>query len=138
MSEVRALGDVHTVERTCERYTPVYYAAVSGDFNPIHHDVELARGAGLPGTILQGLCTLGWLADACVGALGGDPTRLLHLEARFARPVRAGDTVRFEVRCAGVEDGRARLEITARNAQGEEVLKHAAAVGLLAGPGGAP
>jgi len=33
----------------------VRYAGASGDFNPIHNDVEFAKSAGLPGTIAHGM-----------------------------------------------------------------------------------
>ena len=32
------LGDTFTHVRECDRYRPIYYAAASGDFNPIHID----------------------------------------------------------------------------------------------------
>jgi acyl dehydratase len=119
-------GDVFRLVRTCDRYRPIYYAAVSGDFNPIHVDPEFARAAGLPGAILQGMCTYAWLADACV-AYFGDPGRVRRLRARFARPVLPGDVVTFEGRCVAVEGETVKVEVLARNQRGEEVLKGAAA-----------
>jgi 3-hydroxybutyryl-CoA dehydratase len=120
------VGDAFALVRECDRHRPVYYAAASGDFNPIHIDPEVARRAGLPGAILQGMCTMAWLADACV-AYFEDPTRVSRLEARFAAPVAAGDIVRFEGRCVAIEGGRVRVEVAARNQRGEEVLKRAGA-----------
>ena len=124
------VGDSFALARECDRYRPIYYAAASGDFNPIHLDPEVARRAGLPGAILQGMCTMAWLADACV-AYFEDPTRIARLEARFATPVAAGDVVRFEGRCVAVEGGRVRVEVAARNQRGEEVLRHARAEAVL-------
>lgn len=120
------VGDTFALERACARYTPVYYAAASGDFNPIHLDPEVGRLAGQPGAILQGMCTLAWLSDACVRYFD-DPGRLTALGARFARPVQVGDTVRFEGRCVAVEGRRVRVAVTATNQRGEEVLKGAQA-----------
>ncbi len=117
------VGDTFRLERACDRYRPIYYAAGSGDFNPIHIDPEIGR---LGGAILQGLCTMAWLQDACIGYLG-DPLRLRRLRARFSRPVRVGDVVTFEGRCVAVEGGTVRLEVSARNQDGEEVLKGALA-----------
>ena len=124
------VGDTFALARTCERYTPVYYAAVSGDFNPIHIDPEIGRLAGQPGAILQGMCTMAWLADACVGYFD-DPGRIAALSCRFARPVNVGDTVTFEGRCVGVDGRRVRVEVRATNQRGEEVLKSAAAEAVV-------
>ena len=80
--------------------------------------------------ILQGMCTYAWLADACVEYLG-DPARLARLRAKFTKPVQVGDVLRFEGRCAGVDGARVRLEISARNQRGEDVLKGAVAEGRV-------
>jgi acyl dehydratase len=122
-------GTTFRHERTCDRYRPLYYAAASGDFNPIHVDAEAAKAAGLPGPILQGMCTFAWLAEAATRFFG-DPGRLGRIVARFSRPVAVGDTVTFEGRCLQANDARDGLvavEITARNGRGEEVLKAARA-----------
>ncbi len=51
------------LERECDRWRPIYYAAASGDFNPIHLDKEIAQAVGLPGNILHGMCTMAWAAE---------------------------------------------------------------------------
>jgi acyl dehydratase len=124
------VGDTFEMERTCDRYRPVYYAAASGDFNPIHIDPEVGRKAGLPGAILQGMCTMAWLADACVRYFE-DPGRIRKLKVRFSKPVNAGDVVTFQGRCVAVEGPVVRVEVTARNQAGDEVLKGAVAEGLV-------
>jgi 3-hydroxybutyryl-CoA dehydratase len=129
LTDFRA-GDTFELTREADRYRPVYYAAVSGDFNPIHIDPEVGRAAGFPGAILQGMCTMAWLADACTAYLG-DPARVKRLKVRFARPVVVGDVVTFRGRCVAVEGPVVRLEIEARNQRGEEVLKGASAEGWL-------
>ena len=123
-------GDTFQLTREADRYRPVYYAAVSGDFNPIHIDPEVGRAAGFPGAILQGMCTMAWLADACAAYLG-DPARVKRLRVRFSRPVVVGDVVTFRGRCVAVEGPVVRLEVEARNQRGEEVLKGASAEGWL-------
>lgn len=124
------VGDTFVDVREVDRYRSVYYAAASGDFNPIHLDPHVGRAAGHAGVILQGMCTWSWLADACVAYLD-DPARLARLRVRFTRPVQVGDVIRFEGRCTAIEGERIRLELTARNQNGEEVLKSAVAEGLV-------
>jgi acyl dehydratase len=125
-----AVGDTFTVVREVDPYRPIYYAAASGDFNPIHVDPAVGRAAGYHGVILQGMCTYSWLADACVEYLG-DPARLVRLRVRFTKPVQIGDSIRFEGRCTAIEGATVRLEISARNQTGEDVLKGAVAEGHI-------
>lgn len=120
------VGDTFVHTRTCDRLRPIYYAAASGDFNPIHVDAEFARAAGLPGTILQGMCTYAWFAEACTTYLE-DPGRIRRLFARFSRPVLPGDTLTFEGRCVAADAAGVQVEVTARNQRGEDVLRNAAA-----------
>jgi acyl dehydratase len=123
-------GDVFELVREADKYRPVYYAAVSGDFNPIHIDPDMGRAAGFPGAILQGMCTMAWLADACTSYLG-DPARVRRLRVRFSRPVVVGDVVTFQGRCVAVEGPVVRLQVEARNQRGEEILKGATAEGWV-------
>ena len=124
------VGDTFQLSRTCDRYRMIYYAAASGDFNPIHIDPDVGRLAGQPGAILQGMCTMAWLAEACLRYFD-DPGRTTALSARFARPVNVGDEVRFEGRCVAVEGRRVRVEVTATNQRGEAVLKAAFAEAVI-------
>ncbi len=129
-----AVGDTFEWVREVDPYRPVYYAGASGDYNPIHIDQTVGRAAGYHGVILQGMCTFSWLSDACVSYLG-DASRLKRLRARFTKPVQVGDVIRFQGRCVAVEGDTLRLEISATNQAGDEVLKGAVAE-AIAGAGG--
>lgn len=120
------VGETFTSVREVDPYRPIYYAAASGDFNPIHVDPAIGRLAGYQGVILQGMCTFAWMADACA-AYVGDPGRVRRVAARFTKPVQVGDVITFRGRCAGIEGGRVLLEVSATNQRGEEVLKGACA-----------
>lgn len=124
------VGDEFEQVREVDPYRPIYYAAASGDFNPIHIDPNVGRAAGYSGVILQGMCTYSWLADACVDYLG-DPSRLSRIRARFTKPVQVGDVLRFEGRCTAVEGSTVRIDVTVKNQRGEEVLKNAVAEGRI-------
>ncbi|MBI4574981.1 MAG: SDR family NAD(P)-dependent oxidoreductase [Planctomycetes bacterium] len=70
------------------------YAEASGDHNPIHVDVNVARAAGFPNVILQGLCTMAFASQAVVKVhLAGHPERLRRIAVRFSKPVLPGDTI---------------------------------------------
>ena len=101
------------------------YAAISNDRNPIHLDAEVARSAGLPDVILQGLCTLAIAAKAVVnGPCQGDPGRLAAIKTRFARPVFNADVL-----TTSVHAGQAPLTFgfETRNQADHVVLSHALA-----------
>jgi acyl dehydratase len=68
---------------TPDKYLPHRYAGASGDFNPIHIDVEFARQVGLPSNILHGLYSMAQVARACTQAAGGDPRSLRRLSVQF-------------------------------------------------------
>ncbi len=125
-------GETFELVREVDPYRPIYYAAASGDFNPIHIDPAIGKLAGYDGVILQGMCTFAWLADACA-AYVGDPARVRRVSARFTKPVQVGDVLTFRGRCAAVEGRRLRLEVSATNQRGEEVLKGAVAEGRVLG-----
>ncbi len=125
-----AVGDTFTLVRECEKYRPVYYAAVSGDFNPIHIDAEYATLAGLSGRILHGLCTYGWATECFVNYLG-DPCKVKRVKVRFSKPVAIDDTITFTGTVTAIADGVLSAELVAKNQRGEDVLKGALAEGRV-------
>jgi acyl dehydratase len=68
---------------TPDKYLPHRYAGASGDFNPIHIDLEFAQQVGLPSNILHGLYSMAQVARACSSAAGGDPRALRRLSVQF-------------------------------------------------------
>ena len=71
---------------------------LSGDYNPLHVDPDVAQAAGFPRPILHGLSSFGALGLAAVAAVCEfDATRLKKLEARFSSPVYPGDTLEIAV-----------------------------------------
>ncbi|MBS1149030.1 MAG: MaoC protein [Myxococcaceae bacterium] len=118
-----SVGDTFTHVRTCDRYRPIYYAAASGDFNPIHLDPEFGKAAGLGGNILQGLCTMGWAVEGFVNYLG-DPGKVSKVTVRFSRPVMVDDTITVVGKVTAIEGGKLTAALTAKNQKGEDVLKN--------------
>jgi len=71
---------------------------LSGDYNPLHADPEIAKAAGFPRPILHGLCTFGVAGHALLRTLCAyDPTRLKRMQVRFSAPVFPGETIRTEI-----------------------------------------
>lgn len=103
------------------------YAEPSGDHNPIHVDEEFAKKVGLPGIILQGLCTMAFAHKMAVDHLtpDRDPLRVQELYVRFARPVVPGQSLSFKGYTSERLEEKTKYGIAALNEGGKEVLRNA-------------
>ena len=59
------------------------YTECARIWNPIHTDVAVARGAGLPDIILHGTATLALVVSRVLGHLAADPRAVRRVSARF-------------------------------------------------------
>ncbi|MBV1901512.1 MAG: MaoC family dehydratase N-terminal domain-containing protein [Kordiimonadaceae bacterium] len=81
---------------TLERAALIY--RLSGDYNPLHADPDIAAKAGYDRPILHGLCSLGVAQNAILKACCDfDGDRLKSLQLRFSSPVFPGETIRTEI-----------------------------------------
>jgi acyl dehydratase len=111
---------------TPDKYLPHRYAGASGDFNPIHIDVEFAKSVGLPQNILHGLYSMAQVARACTAAAGGDPRSLKRLSVQF----RGMGLPEQEIVVSGVvkEEREGLVLVAAEAAQGENrIIRNAEA-----------
>lgn len=70
---------------------------LSGDYNPLHADPDVATAAGFKAPILHGLCSFGIACHSLVKALCDyDGDRLKKMGLRFTSPVYPGETLRTE------------------------------------------
>ena len=104
------------------------YAEPSGDHNVIHIDNDFAVKVGLPGIILQGLCTMAFthksFVDHCTGP-DRDPMKLRKMKVRFSRPVLPGQTLSFQGFKIGAAEGGTKYGIIVKNNEGADVLRDA-------------
>jgi acyl dehydratase len=79
------------------RSTLALFAGGSGDHNPIHLDVDVARAAGLDDVFAQGMLSMAFLGRLLTDAFG--PHALLSFSTRFTAitPVAAEPTCSGEV-----------------------------------------
>jgi acyl dehydratase len=111
---------------TPDRHLPHRYAGASGDFNPIHIDVDFAKQVGLPQNILHGLWTMAQVARANVNAAGGDPRSLRRLSVQF----RGMGFPEQEITVTGeVKEERGDVTVIATEAEqgGNKIIKNAEA-----------
>lgn len=71
---------------------------LSGDFNPVHADPEVAKASGFDRPILHGLCTLGIACFAIVSRVcHGNPAALSSISARYTGVVYPGETLEVQI-----------------------------------------
>src|SRR5512134_3317001 len=97
------------------RLTLALYCGASGDHNPIHVDIDYARGAGYDDVFAHGMLSMAYLARLLTRWV---PQRALRsFGTRFAAITRVGDRITCRGRVVEKLDGRCvRVELTACDA----------------------
>ncbi|MGO8856848.1 MAG: MaoC/PaaZ C-terminal domain-containing protein [Steroidobacteraceae bacterium] len=99
---------------TLERQALLY--RLSGDYNVLHSDPDVAAAAGFARPILHGLCTYGMAAHAVLRAVTYyDATRIRALAVRFTAPVYPGESVKFQLWPKEANTFHLRARIDSRN-----------------------
>ena len=78
-----------------DRTTLALFAGASGDHNPIHVDLDVARRAGMPDVFAQGMLGMAWLGRLITG--WAPQSRLRQFDARFQGITHLGNAMR----CSG-------------------------------------
>ncbi len=106
------------------------YAAITGDFNPVHVDAEAAAASRFGGRIAHGMLTAGLISAAIANGMPGPGAIYMSQSLAFRHPVRLGDTVtvRVEILELMPRTRRVRLSTVCRNADGKVVLDGEAVV----------
>ena len=110
--------DKHVKIQTEGRQALVY--RLSGDWNPLHADPEIAKAVGFERPILHGLCTFGCTVRAILRELcNNDPAALRSIAVRFSNPVLPGDLLTAEL----WKEGKT-VFVQTKNESGDVVLKN--------------
>jgi acyl dehydratase len=101
--------------------------SLNGDYNPLHATPEPGQKMGFGGIIIHGLFSWNSSAHGILRLLGGsDPANLKEFQARFASPVRPGDTLTTEIWRLGNAgaDGFEEIRFVTKNQNGKAVLSN--------------
>jgi acyl dehydratase len=99
----------------------VRYAGAGGDMNPLHHDDQAARDAGMPGVFAMGLLHAGMLGNRVARWVG--PLNIRAFSVRFTGQVWPGDVLTFTGSVVSVEGEEAQLEMQVTRQGGDVVLR---------------
>jgi acyl dehydratase len=89
---------------------------LSGDYNTLHADPDIAAAAGFARPILHGLCTYGMAVHAVLRAVTHyDSSRIVAFAVRFTSPVYPGETIRFQLWPRDSNSFYLRARVDARN-----------------------
>ncbi|SEG91459.1 Acyl dehydratase [Thermomonospora echinospora] len=113
------------------RTTLALYAGASGDHNPMHIDLDVARSAGLDDVFAHGMLSMAYLGRLLTGWTRQENIRALAVRFTAVTPLYA------EPVCTGtvtaIEDGAAHLDVAVTLADGTTTLRGTAVVDLPAG-----
>ena len=114
------------------RTTLALYAGASGDHNPVHIDIDVARKAGMPDVFAQGMLCAAYLGRLLTQWVAQE--RIRSLDLRFTGITHLYNAVLCSGRVAEKfeQDGekRLRLEIRTANQYGETKIAAEAVVAL--------
>lgn len=110
------------------RTTLALFAGASGDHNPIHIDIDVAKAAGAPDVFAHGMLGMAYLARALTH--WAPQQQLCELSVRFSAITHVGDTLRCKALVDDISgDGsnrHAHLNLTVINSSDEiKLIGHA-------------
>ena len=122
------VGQVFEESRTFTEADVMAFAAVSGDFNPVHVDADAAAASPFGERIVHGMLTASLLSALLAREVPG--AIYLSQTLNFLRPVKLGDTVLAHAVISEIDPVKRRLTLTTtvRNARGKNVLEGVALV----------
>ncbi|HEY1277718.1 MAG TPA: MaoC family dehydratase [Thermoleophilaceae bacterium] len=128
--EQLSVGDAAEFTKTVTETDVAFFAAISGDFNPVHVDAEWAKRSLFGARVAHGPLTLALAAGLLGMDLPGVGTIAETNHIDYRRPVYIGDTIRTrgEVAERDVERNRVRIALTWTNQDGALVAEGYAVV----------
>ena len=87
-------GRVFEVERSFSHHDAMQFAALSGDFSPLHVDKDYAAGTEFGSCVVHGMLLASLFSQLVGMRIPGKHALYLGQDLTFRRPVRVGETVR--------------------------------------------
>ncbi len=128
-----AAGAVAHLSKTITRADIEAFAALSGDYNPLHVDREFARATTFQKPVAHGMLLASFVSTMIGMQLPGAGALWTRQSFRWLAPVFAGDTIAIRLRVTHKSEGSNTLtiEVGAVNQDGKTVMDGEGAVMLL-------
>lgn len=108
------VGTVARRSRRTSREDIKRFSEMTGDYNPLHYDEDLAAGSVFGKIIVQGGVTSGLLNAIVAEDLPGPGTVFLSVNWRFSRAVGVDEEIVAEVEVTSVRDDKPICELATR------------------------
>lgn len=116
------VGDQGSFAKTITEEDVFAFAGASGDFNPLHIDVEYARRSMFGERVAHGILTAGIISTVLGSEIPGLGTIFVELHIKFLKPVYFGDTMTATATVTEIiNPKRVRLMVACVNQHGEDV-----------------
>ncbi len=124
------VGDAAESSKTITETDIALFAAVTGDFNPVHMDAEFAKTTPFGARVAHGPITLSLSAGILGMRLPGIGTVAVTNHIDYRKPVYIGDTITTRVEVAELDAARNRATMSLRwtNQDGAVVAEGVAVV----------
>ena len=130
MSKQLEIGQTASFSKTITEYDVYSFAGITGDFNPIHINEEVAKKSFSGKRIAHGMLTGSLISTVLGTKLPGEGTIYLEQDLKFKKPVFLGDTCTAQVMVAEIinqDKGIYRLDTQIIN-QNSEIVSEGFAV----------
>jgi len=105
------VGDSATLSRVIGPRDIELFSEISGDFNPLHYDAELAGATRFGGIVVQGGITTAILNAVVAERLPGPGSVFLSVNWNFRAPGRPGDAITGRVEVTSVRHDKPITEL---------------------------
>ena len=106
-----AVGQKAELTREVLKQDIEMFTFISGDYNPLHYDEELAKATKFGGIIVQGGVTSAILNAVVAEKLPDPGTVFLHIDWNFKAPVKPGDRITGAVQVTKVRTDKPITEL---------------------------
>lgn len=113
------VGQTAEMTRTITPADIALFSAISGDFNPLHYDAELAGRTRFGEIVVQGGVTTAILNAVVAERLPGPGTVFLNTNLNFRAPARPGDTITGRVEVTAKREDKPIVELAATVLRGD-------------------
>jgi 3-hydroxybutyryl-CoA dehydratase len=126
-------GDEAAFSRVIDEPAVAAFAALTGDYNPLHMDREYAAATEFGQRVAHGMLVASYFSTLVGMYLPGRRALFLAQQVQFTKPVTVGERITFRGRVRHKADSLRLLDIetSAFNDAGEEVVRGRAQVKVL-------